>query len=111
MVGCGLGGGIGRVRLIGRVFAEQPFGAEAAEHFVSGDVVEAERRLRRRIQRAPVAQRFLKKNVGAVDIGGDERAGSSMERSTWDSAARCITRSGLKLSSAARTPSASQMSP
>jgi len=81
--------------------------AEGAEDFVGRDVQEAELVLGGAFEGAPMAQGGLQE----LESAGDVRSpGPSMERSTWDSAARCITASGCAAAKARRMASASQIS-
>jgi hypothetical protein len=85
-------GGIGRARVIGRVFGELAGRGQGAEDLVGRDVVEAEGlRAFPRVQWARAASSRLKVPVMLVSM---KSAGPSMDRSTWLSAARCITASG-----------------
>ena len=83
------------------VSLKHAFVAERAEHFVGGDVMEAEG-VALRAATPPVVERGLQQRRGADDVGGDESPGPSIERSTWLSAARCMTTSGRKSSNAER---------
>ena len=76
MIGPRLAGGIGRVRCIGRVLAEQPALAQAAIDLVRGDMDEAEGGAGRLVEVAPIFARGFQQDAGADDIGLDEGGGA-----------------------------------
>ena len=110
MVGARFGGGIGRSRRVRRLVHGKGRPRRAihrlrrSRHDGSGNSFVA----------APAncdkAQRFLKQAISADDVGLNESAGPSIERSTWLSAARCMTTSGCRFSKTSRTASASAIS-
>ena len=93
-VAASLAGGVGRVRRVGRRFGEMTRGPETAIDLVGGNMVEAASGLRCRLsapgpsQRARQASSRLNVPTTLVWM---KSPGPVMERSTWDSAARCIT--------------------
>ncbi len=75
MVGGGLGGRIGRARIIGGLLGEEAVRPERAEHLVRGDVVEPEPLLGAGVQALPIGQHLGQHAEGARHIGLDEGRG------------------------------------
>ena len=110
VVGARLRGRVGRVRRVGRRLREGPGRAERAVDLVGRDVQEAEAAaaasgLSRRKSRAASSSSKV-----PVTFVRTNEAGSSIERSTWVSAAKFTTAAGRCSRKSARTASRSAMS-
>src|SRR5204862_6075809 len=76
VIGSGLRGGVGRVRLIAARLGEFAVRPEGTEYLVSRDVVKPEGAGALGRQPAPVVERGFQQQIGALDLGLDKNARS-----------------------------------
>ena len=111
MVGRRLGRGIRAARVVWRGFGERRIAVvEGAEYLIGGDVMEAERGLAGGVEAGVVPRAASSRVKVPTTLVRTKSAGPSIERSTWLSAARCMTASGSCVSNTWRMAAASAMS-
>ncbi len=111
VIGRRLARGVGRVRRVRRVFAEESGRSQRAVHLVGGHVQEAEGRGAAPVRAPPrtVATASSSTNVPTMLVSTNGR-GPSIDRSTWVSAARFSTASGRASRNVSAIAARSEMS-